>query len=492
MDAKASSTTMAVRACAAVALLLVNSFVLNNLLFPQFIGINDGAREISTYSGVVFFVILGVAAYRKPSIFHEKAWSSVSFVALGIGIVFMYLGITLRSAFLLAIGSPFGGIGTVWTTILIFITFMKLGLARSTICIPTAFVLSYLANTILSLIAVSFVVGLALYTLTIIIAFLLVRTYALDTIRTIRSVDSPIVLDVTNPSSYLPFSHPVFVSILLFNAAYGYALNLQVAIEAPVQVVLSYLPVTIVFVAVVIGRAKLNADTLFQTSTLLVFAGFLTAPLALIGSGALGGLQVSNVFLHAGASMFTLLMYFLIAVVGSRNVLGGITTVAFAMGASWGGIGIGALLVQAVALITAGDVGGILWASALITFGFVFYNFVVLKDFSFEKTIQGIVPVAASVIDPANEQPEASPSLEDNCRMVAERFGLTKRESEVLELLARGRTSPVIQEKLFLSHNTVKTHVRHIYTKMAIHSQQQLIDIVEHAGDLRDTQQGAK
>ena len=52
---------------------------------------------------------------------------------------------------------------------------------------------------------------------------------------------------------------------------------------------------------------------------------------------------------------------------------------------------------------------------------------------------------------------------------------------DVLRLLARGRTSPVIQEKLFLSHNTVKTHVRHIYAKMDIHSQQELIDIVEGA-----------
>ena len=51
----------------------------------------------------------------------------------------------------------------------------------------------------------------------------------------------------------------------------------------------------------------------------------------------------------------------------------------------------------------------------------------------------------------------------------------------MLRLLARGRTSPVIQEKLFLSHNTVKTHVRHIYAKMDIHSQQELIDIVEGA-----------
>ena len=51
----------------------------------------------------------------------------------------------------------------------------------------------------------------------------------------------------------------------------------------------------------------------------------------------------------------------------------------------------------------------------------------------------------------------------------------------MFELLARGRTSPVIQEKLVLSHNTVKTHVRHIYAKLDVHSQQELISMVEEA-----------
>lgn len=49
----------------------------------------------------------------------------------------------------------------------------------------------------------------------------------------------------------------------------------------------------------------------------------------------------------------------------------------------------------------------------------------------------------------------------------------------MLRLLARGRTSPFIQEELVLSRNTVKTHVRHIYTKLDVHSQQELISKVE-------------
>ena len=183
MNEKTSSNVMAIRASAALALLLVNGFLLNNFLFPQFIGINDGAREISTYCGVVFFVLLGVAAYRKPSVFVEKIWSTFSFAALGIGIVFLYFGIMARSPLLLAIGSPFGGIGTVWTTILAIITLMRLGVTRCAICIPSAFVLSYAISLLLSVVPLPFVAGLTLYALVIVAAFALVRTYALGPSR---------------------------------------------------------------------------------------------------------------------------------------------------------------------------------------------------------------------------------------------------------------------------------------------------------------------
>jgi DNA-binding CsgD family transcriptional regulator len=48
-------------------------------------------------------------------------------------------------------------------------------------------------------------------------------------------------------------------------------------------------------------------------------------------------------------------------------------------------------------------------------------------------------------------------------------------------LLAKGRNSRVIQKELHISYNTAKAHVRHIYTKLGVHSQQELIDLVETA-----------
>ena len=43
---------------------------------------------------------------------------------------------------------------------------------------------------------------------------------------------------------------------------------------------------------------------------------------------------------------------------------------------------------------------------------------------------------------------------------------LSTREMEVLECLSRGQTTVQIAEDLFISDNTVKTHVRHILEKL--------------------------
>ena len=67
--------------------------------------------------------------------------------------------------------------------------------------------------------------------------------------------------------------------------------------------------------------------------------------------------------------------------------------------------------------------------------------------------------------------------------VLAERHMLTKREEEVLVLLARGRTSTHVAESLVISPLTAKTHQKNIYAKMQVHSQQELISLIEEAID---------
>lgn len=67
----------------------------------------------------------------------------------------------------------------------------------------------------------------------------------------------------------------------------------------------------------------------------------------------------------------------------------------------------------------------------------------------------------------------------EGCDIIAEEFGLTPREKELMILYAKGRTSANIQQELYLSRGTVTTHLRHIYQKMDIHSKSELIDAIE-------------
>lgn len=58
-------------------------------------------------------------------------------------------------------------------------------------------------------------------------------------------------------------------------------------------------------------------------------------------------------------------------------------------------------------------------------------------------------------------------------------FGITKREEEVLRVYTAGRSAARTADELHLSEFTVKTYIRRIYSKLEIHSRQELKDLVE-------------
>ena len=78
----------------------------------------------------------------------------------------------------------------------------------------------------------------------------------------------------------------------------------------------------------------------------------------------------------------------------------------------------------------------------------------------------------------AGENGSAELTLEEKCDAVAERYGLSKRERDVLRLLARGYSSARIQSELYIAPGTVNYHARNIYAKLGVHSKQNLIDLV--------------
>ncbi len=58
--------------------------------------------------------------------------------------------------------------------------------------------------------------------------------------------------------------------------------------------------------------------------------------------------------------------------------------------------------------------------------------------------------------------------------------GLSRREADVMELLLKGHSKQRVAEELFIAYNTVRSHVRKVYVKCGVHSQQELIDAFEN------------
>ena len=84
--------------------------------------------------------------------------------------------------------------------------------------------------------------------------------------------------------------------------------------------------------------------------------------------------------------------------------------------------------------------------------------------------------VASKVFSGQSPSGEPGPSMVD---VVAKEYGLTAREADVLEELFNGRTAPYVARNLSISINTVRSHVKRVYAKLSVHSQQELIDLIE-------------
>ena len=500
------------RVCAALTLELLSSFIVNTMLFPNVALVMPVAREISTYSGAAFSIAVAVAAYVRPSLMREGVWSVACLASTVGAAILLYLGVLTNNTTLLLLGAPFGGLGSAWLAVLIGVGLANLGAARAMLAVPAGFVLEYAFRCGLMALGLPSSMGLATiaFVAALVASYLFIRHDARAILESVHDSTTPNVLNITSPSSYVSFSSLAFVSILLFNIACGFALGGASSASSVAGALISFIPVTIALV-VVVARGSISTDALYRWSMLLVFAGLLTTPLLLFG-GLLttplllfGGadpfnMQAHGTLLSAGSDLFNVLMYCFIAAVGARNKLGAVSVSASFLATQWLGIGIGAPVAQFVNEISTNNATVAAWITMAITFAFVAYNYVGMRNYSFAETIEGITPAhteslmknasgeeaaaqLAEEAEPAEglQQKSDDTAFETACAAVAEKHRLTARETEVFELLARGRTSPVIQEKLVLSHNTVKTHVRHIYAKLDVHSQQELISMVEEA-----------
>jgi DNA-binding CsgD family transcriptional regulator len=89
------------------------------------------------------------------------------------------------------------------------------------------------------------------------------------------------------------------------------------------------------------------------------------------------------------------------------------------------------------------------------------------------------------------DEPHTKPAdLNGITQAYSDSHGLTLREQEVLALLAKGRSSAIIARQLTISRGTAQVHIKHIYNKTGMHTQQELIDAIESLADSEDQKSG--
>ena len=277
-------------------------------------------------------------------------------------------------------------------------------------------------------------------------------------------------MDTTNPHSFMSPSSRLVVLITFFEVIHGIALA-EKGTEGALATNLFVAVVLVVGMGWVFARRMRSCeDILLVAATLLMLGGFMLRPANAVET------VISNGMSFAGAALSWILIWIVFASVGMANPAGALWAVGAGYTMQAVGLEAGSVLGQ----LAAGGWGAVPGVetlahlvSVLVVMAFVGYLLVGLRGFSFSEAFASIVPAVAPTL---SRDPWAA--VERRCRELAETQGLSDRELEVTLLLARGKTGQEIQDALTVSRNTVKTHVRHIYRKLGVHSQQELIDAV--------------
>ncbi len=519
------------RSFAALLCVLLATSFMNTTVFPLFDNIWTGAREFAIFMGFLAFLTFGLISLLKPQVMASKATDTMGLGAILIAAMLLPFAFAFGSLPLLIIAICCSALGRSWSTLLTGMAMARLTQAQAGICITLALICDDLISVAAWYVpvAVSLVLFIALPTISLLLSAGPARPFFIAAAK----AEPPLDLAVTQPNTFLPLGSAVFVCLFLFRLVFGFTLRFGEVSGTPLMDSWAVIAICIFALYMLVSRKSLPADTLICWSTLLVIAGFYIVATGW-GNTAIIGVTV----LSAGSELTNLIAWMLLVSIARRNVYGAVA--AFAWGhciMSLGSI-TGAQLALSINNSIFGN-EGVTIMSGIVIVGFAAYALFVLRKVSFNEIIQGLT--AAVVENPAaniapqtsdaTEHEEEAPTnadaaelpnvsvqtatedmpcadggtegeaateqamgaaaqqepaprpatLEERCAAIGDAHGLTKREREVLGMLARGRNRAYIEENLVISRNTVNAHVKHIYNKLDIHSHQDLLDMVEVA-----------
>lgn len=441
-------------------------WTLYNMVYPAMEALWLPSIPIQSIAAALGYALVALAAARSPR-FIRPAALAVACIALSVLALPLWIGgLTHSSAPLVIAGSSIAGFACSWARLsagvalcaqwskrdLLFVVILGEGLGAALRCVVP--VLSPVAGV---LIACAMTLAM------------LAIPYRLSTsfLRRFTQDGLPAQLATTNPDSFLAPTNRIFVLLAFFELVHGVALSRMAPSVALATNLVTLVLLVAGSVGLVLRRDSSHADLLLYAAALLMLAGALLQPMSP------ATVVASNACSSAGAAFSWMLLWMALASIGMRNPTGALWAFGTGYVMQALALALGTEIGRAAtsALGATSSVANVVYTVTMVAF--VGYLLVGLRGFSFSKAFSDIVPVATL------ELPDTTDALiASRCSNVARMFELTEREHEVLTLLARGHGGPDIQNALTISQNTAKTHVRHIYRKLNVHSQQELIDLV--------------
>ena len=588
-DDISSILTPGMLACAFAyaAIKLVGSMT-NGYLYPLVASVDGWIREMSTLVVATTFLTITAIAYRKPRIVRAPVLAALACAFTLAAVACVAAGLSAHSITLLSLGIFCRSAGRALTLCLFVLCLFQLESGKQ---VSFAIALGLFIFSVLDLFRGA--VGTPLNAILLLGAVqIIVAAWAAKPASRVLDItsagDSVDDLKLTDPTAFLPLFHGVFVCILLFSAASGFALTFNEVASAPPTLLANTPLLALLLLFLLLNWGKKREDVLFTLSVLIVMAGFLTTPLSFNGTFA----NTSGTLLRFGEQCFDVLAWTVIAAIGRRNVYGYLVSAGAMQMMSSIGTLIGAVSGHITNDFVHTDFFVATGFALTMVFAFFAFLWCGFRTFSFTDAIESITAVshpssgeqdepaggslvgrekmpadamttgdvaafAASIAagskaeradchepgqsickespvqghgcgayaesgaamgrvagttpntsgetsaaygqgekrtatangdtagkgletEPAPEALVAAPAsdqLDENCARLSDQFGLTTREREVFGLLAHGRNGRYIMDHLVISRNTAKSHIKHIYSKLGVHSHQELIDL---------------
>lgn len=445
-------------------------WLLNGVLYPQFAEYFGIAREIDSIIKTLLYLVVIAVVALKPSLIDGRTISAVSVVSISASAALLIAAVHMQNPLLTVVGLIFFEIGDIWAVIMLGLALCSLTDSRGiAVAVGFGMVVSDLPS--LCMIGLPFEVGMvALACCPLLIMFLTFQR-ALPKLAEVAAGLPTNDMKLASPRSFIESDITVYACILLFNFVAGYGLTVNEIGNAPAPAWLKWAGTLVVVLWFIFKYKERGEDRLFDVGVLVVVAGLLFIVLPFDELGNFG-----NGVLYVGSDIFVILMWLVVTAIGRRNPYALLPVLAWVNVMRVIGVLVGAIVGHTVNNANVADPRMGMAITAAVLLFFVAVMWLAFRRFSFEEVIRQVHPPE---IPEVTQAPEAS--IEQRCQQIGVAHGLTEREIEIFAMLARGRNGSFIQEQFVISYNTVKTHVKRIYKKLDVHSQQELIDLVEEA-----------